>query len=44
MKVEHLPHAFEQLSWDFLDLNDSGGRLAMICDKKLASVAFTFAK
>jgi hypothetical protein len=44
MKVENLPHAFEQLSWEFLDITDSGGRLAMIWDKKLASVAFTFGK
>jgi DUF2911 family protein len=44
MKVETLPHAFEQLSWEFVDLTDSGGRLAMLWDKKLASVAFTFAK
>src|SRR5262249_42045355 len=44
MKVENLPHAFEQLSWEFLDLTDSGGRLAMLWDKKLASIPFTFAK
>jgi Protein of unknown function (DUF2911) len=44
MKVENLPHAFEQLSWELLDLTDSGGRLAMIWDKKLASVPFTFSK
>jgi hypothetical protein len=44
MKVENLPHAFEQLSWDFIDLTDSGGRLAMLWDRKLASVPFTFSK
>ena len=44
MKVETLPHTFDQLSWEFLDLTDSGGRLALLWDKKLASVAFTFAK
>jgi hypothetical protein len=44
MKVENLPHAFEQLSWEFLDITDSGGRLAMLWDKKLASVPFTFTK
>jgi Protein of unknown function (DUF2911) len=44
MKVENLPHAFEQLSWEFLDITDSGGRLGMIWDKKLASVAFAVAK
>ena len=44
MRVENLPHAFEQLSWEFLDITDTGGRLAMIWDKKLASVPFTFGK
>jgi hypothetical protein len=44
MRVENLPHAFEQLSWEFLDITDSGGRLAVIWDKKLASVPFTFTK
>jgi len=44
MRVENLPHAFEQMSWEFLDITDAGGRLAMIWDKKLASVPFTFGK
>ncbi|HEY7171923.1 MAG TPA: DUF2911 domain-containing protein [Vicinamibacterales bacterium] len=44
MKVENLPHAFEQLSWELVDVTDSGGRLAMLWDKKLASVPFTFTK
>jgi len=44
MKVETLPHTFDQLSWEFLDLTDSGGRLALLWDKKLASVPFTFPK
>jgi DUF2911 family protein len=44
MRIETLPHAFEQLSWEFVDITDTGGRLAIIWDNKLASVAFTFAK
>lgn len=44
MRVERLPHSFEQLSWQFLDMTDTGGRLALIWDRTLASVAFTVAK
>jgi hypothetical protein len=40
MRVELQAHSFEQLSWQFLDMSDSGGRLALIWDRKLASVAF----
>lgn len=41
MQVEALPRSFDQLSWQFLDMSDAGGRVAMIWDRKLASVAFT---
>ncbi len=40
MKRETLPYAFDQLSWEFLDVTDKGGRLAIIWDRQLASVAF----
>jgi hypothetical protein len=40
MQVEQLPHSFDQLSWQFLDMTDAGGRLAMLWDRKLASVRF----
>ncbi|PYR30617.1 MAG: hypothetical protein DMF89_17925 [Acidobacteria bacterium] len=40
MKVETLPFVHEQLSWEFLDMSDAGGRLALFWDKKMASVAF----
>ena len=43
MELETLPVAFEQLSWQFLDMTASGGRLALIWDAKMASVAFTVA-
>ena len=43
MEVETLPVAFEQLSWQFLDMTASGGRLALIWDATMASVAFTVA-
>ncbi len=44
MRVETLPHAHDQLSWEFLDMTDKGGRLAMFWDRKLASVPFTVAR
>ena len=43
MEPETLPVAFEQLSWQFLDMTASGGRLALIWDTKMASVPFTVA-
>ena len=41
MQVERLAHSFEQLSWQFLDMTEKGGRLALVWDRKLASVPFT---
>lgn len=43
MQVEQLTHSFDQLSWQFLDMTEKGGRLALIWDRKLASVPFTVA-
>lgn len=43
MELETLPAPFEQLSWQFLDMTASGGRLALIWDTQVASVAFTVA-
>ena len=43
MALETLPVAFDQLSWQFLGMTASGGRLALIWDRKMASVAFTVA-
>jgi hypothetical protein len=40
MKLETLPWSFDQLSWQFLDVGDSGGRMALLWDDRLASVAF----
>lgn len=40
MKVETLPHSHEQMSWEFLDVSDTGGTLALMWDKTLASVPF----
>ena len=44
MRVERLPHAFDQLSWEFLDITAKGGLLAMAWDRKLATVPFTVAE
>ena len=40
MKVETLPHVHEELSWEFLDVSDAGGTLAIMWDKTMASVPF----
>jgi hypothetical protein len=44
MELETLPVAFDQLSWQFLDMTASGGRLALIWDTRMASVPFTVAE
>ena len=41
MKLESVPYSFEQLSWQFLDMSTSGGRMAILWDKRMASVPFT---
>ena len=41
MLVETLPRSFDQLSWQFLDMTDTGGTLALLWDTTLASVPFT---
>ena len=40
MELEELPFSFEQLSWQFLDVTETGGRLALFWDRKMASVPF----
>src|ERR1700733_13509499 len=40
MKVEVLPFRVEQLTWEFLDVSDAGGRMAVMWDKNMASVSF----
>jgi hypothetical protein len=44
MKLEKLPHSFDQLSWQFLDMTDAGGALAVIWDNHMASVPFRFVR
>jgi hypothetical protein len=40
MRLETLPHAFDQLTWSFIDMSDTGGMLALIWDKVMATAAF----
>ena len=40
MKLETLPHTIEQLTWQFVDVSDTGGTLAISWDKTMASVPF----
>jgi hypothetical protein len=40
MKLETLPHSIDQLTWDFLDMSDAGGSLAIMWDRMMASVPF----
>jgi hypothetical protein len=40
MKLETPPHAIEQLTWQFVDMTDAGGALAIVWDKTMASVPF----
>lgn len=44
MTVETLPHAHDQLSWQFLDVTEKGGTLGLFWDTTLASVTFSLAK
>ena len=44
MELETLPVAFDQLSWQFLDMTASGGRLALMWDTRMASVRFAVAE
>ena len=42
MKRETLTHSFDQLSWEFVDVSERGGTLAVIWDNQMASAPFTF--
>lgn len=40
MKLETLPHTIDQLTWEFVDMTDAGGSLAIVWDTTMASVPF----
>ena len=44
MKLELLPHSVDQLTWEFLDMSNAGGVLALWWDTIRASVPFTVGK
>ena len=44
MKLETLPHVTEELTWEFVDMTDTSGVMAIRWDKMMASVPFTVAK
>ena len=39
-----LPYSFDQLAWEFLNMDATGGRLAMIWDTQMAWVPFKIAR
>ena len=40
MTRETLPYSLDQLSWQFLDVTDKGGQLALLWDRQIARVPF----
>jgi len=40
MRLATLPFSVDQLTWEFTDMTETGGRLAIMWDKTVASVAF----
>jgi len=44
MRVDALPYEVEQLTWQFVDMTASGGRMALLWDKTMASVPFAFGR
>jgi hypothetical protein len=40
MTLAELPFAIEQMSWQFTDMSDAGGKLVLMWDKVVASVPF----
>lgn len=44
MRLDRLPNSFDQLSWQFLDMTETAGRLALLWDDRMASVTFRIAR
>jgi hypothetical protein len=40
MTLATLPFTVDQLTWDFVDMTDAGGKMAIMWDKNVATVAF----
>lgn len=43
MTLVSLPYSVEQLTWEFVDMSDSGGTIAFMWDRNRATVPFTVA-
>ena len=43
MELAELPWSVDQLTWLFLDMSDTGGRLAIMWDRTMAAVPFSIA-
>jgi hypothetical protein len=41
MKLTTLPFSTEELTWEFLDMSDNGGTIALRWDRMMATVPFT---
>jgi DUF2911 family protein len=41
MALATLPQSIDQLTWEFTDMSDAGGKLTLMWDKTMASVPFT---
>ena len=44
MTIRRMPYSFDQLSWQFLDMTDEGGKLAIFWDDWAAWVPFEISK
>ena len=44
MKLDTLAFAVDQLTWGFIDMSESAGRMSIMWDKLMASVPFTIAR
>jgi len=44
MRVDTLPYRVEQLTWEFTDMTATGGRMAILWDRTIGSVPFTFGR
>jgi hypothetical protein len=39
-----LPYSVDELTWSFVDMSDSGGKMAIMWDKQMASIPFKVGK
>jgi DUF2911 family protein len=44
MTLSTLPFSMDQLTWSFIDMSDSGGKLAIMWDRQMATVPFSVGK